>query len=172
LTNALASRLQFCYTYTRDMRKTLKERFDEKWTPEPNTGCWLWTAYRNAAGYGTIRIKHKTYYAHRVAYELYIGPIPGGLWVLHKCNNGHLGCVDPDHLYAGTPKENARDAKNAGHYALMPSESPPHHILTEEQVLEIRNNHIGWTQRRIAKKYGVSQPAIQLIITRKTWKHI
>jgi hypothetical protein len=104
-----------------DMRKTLKERFDEKYYVDTFTlpGCWVWTSGKNVDGRGQIHVgpgrnSHKL--AHRVAYELYIGPIPEGLLVLHKCHNGHLGCVNPNHLYVGTQEKNIADAIEAGYY--------------------------------------------------------
>lgn len=74
-------------------------------------GCWLWTGRMNRHGYGQITAhypKDKTYRAHRLAYELYKGPIPEGLHIDHLCCNA--SCVNPDHLEAVTSEENARRA--------------------------------------------------------------
>ena len=78
-------------------------------------GCWIWTGTRNHYGRGVIELsktiageKHQKQ-AHRFAYEFARGPITGGLYCLHKCGNGHLACVNPDHLYLGTQVENGRD---------------------------------------------------------------
>lgn len=64
--------------------RTLRERFDEKWIPEPNTGCWLWIAGGDRDGYGLFR-GNASGRAHRVAWELYRGPIPDGLVIDHIC---------------------------------------------------------------------------------------
>lgn len=65
--------------------------------PNPPLGCWEWRAYRNADGYGTFnRDRSKPERAHRVAYELVVGPIPEGLTLDHLCRN--RGCVNPTHL--------------------------------------------------------------------------
>lgn len=89
--------------------KTITQRFEEKCSPEPNTGCWLWTgaASFNHSGnlYGLFKTD-KLKGAHRASYELYKGPIPHGLVVDHKCRQ--TLCVNPDHLEAVTSLENSR----------------------------------------------------------------
>jgi hypothetical protein len=88
--------------------RPLRERFEEKYVPEPNSGCWLWTAaLRN--GYGVIGIGRKgsgVARAHRLAYEWYRGPIPPGLVLDHLCRTP--SCVNPDHLEAVTDQVNLR----------------------------------------------------------------
>ena len=90
-------------------RKSLSDRFEEKYIPEPNTGCWLWTGgvTGGVSGpklYGVMKIKGKRAMAHRVAYELYVGEIPEGLIIDHLCRQPC--CVNPDHLEPVTPSEN------------------------------------------------------------------
>lgn len=94
--------------------KTLRERFDERWEPVPECGCWIWTSYEDSKGYGVLSVNRKALKAHRVAYELYVGPIPKGLFVCHRCDVGlPLGsgslCVNPDHLFLGTQQDNMSD---------------------------------------------------------------
>jgi hypothetical protein len=91
------------------MAKTLLERFNEKFIPEPNSGCWLWLGTLNKGGYGDIcrngRVE-KHAQAHRVAYELYVGPIPAGLDLDHLCRV--RCCVNPAHLEPVTRSENVK----------------------------------------------------------------
>ena len=89
------------------MKKTLKERFDEKWKVNLETGCWEWIAGKSASGYGHFKINNKQHVAHRVAYEIYNGLIPDGMFILHKCDNPL--CVNPEHLEIGTHQDNMYD---------------------------------------------------------------
>lgn len=81
-------------------------RFDEKWIPEPNSGCWLWTAATKEGDYGSFFNGRRVVKAHRFSYERKYGPIPAGLVLDHKCRV-HC-CVNPAHLEAVTNKENLR----------------------------------------------------------------
>lgn len=75
--------------------------------------CWLWTATaRSPMGHGGFYFKRKTLQAHRFAYEIWNGKIPDGLLVCHKCDNPP--CVNPDHLFLGTHRDNTEDRINKG----------------------------------------------------------
>lgn len=74
-------------------------------------GCWLWTGDKFRDGYGKFKgpaPDHKTYQAHRFSFEHFIGPIPDGLLVCHRCDTPP--CVRPDHLFTGTHYDNVQDA--------------------------------------------------------------
>ena len=90
------------------------DRFMEKVMPEPNSGCWLWTASLGTWGYGQFRPTGWTTMepAHRTAYRLFVGHIPMGMHLDHKCRI--KCCVNPAHLEAVTPGENVRRGL-AGH---------------------------------------------------------
>lgn len=82
--------------------------------PEPNSGCWLWegNVARERKPYGRVRFQKRTWAAHRLSYTAYKGPIPGSLWVLHKCDNP--ACVNPDHLFLGDSDTNVEDRDRKG----------------------------------------------------------
>jgi len=77
-----------------------------------DTGCWEWTKYLNEFGYGRMRFNGKKELSHRVSYTVFVEPIPDGLLVLHTCDNPR--CVNPEHLFLGTDKDNFEDAVAKG----------------------------------------------------------
>lgn len=87
--------------------KTVEQRFWEK--VSKSDACWLWTAGKDAAGYGSFHIDGRMVSAHRVSYELEFGPIPNNLWIDHRCHTP--ACVNPGHLRLATPKQNAENRK-------------------------------------------------------------
>jgi hypothetical protein len=89
----------------------MNDLFNQKWTLDVKTGCWLWTAARAGGGpgkaeYGYLTFEGKNVYAHRVSYEHHVGKIPVGMTVDHKCRNKL--CVNPDHLRLLTSEDNVR----------------------------------------------------------------
>ena len=143
-----------------------KERFEEKVCPEPNTGCHLWTASSASHGYGQFKLNGKHVLSHRVAYELYVGPIPEGMYVCHTCDV--RVCVNPEHLFLGTHADNMKDRNGKGRQAR--GEDHGCARLTEELALEIY--HAAGTQIEITKKYGVSRSLVSKIKNKKKWSHI
>jgi hypothetical protein len=78
-----------------------------KFIPEPNSGCWIWTASTKGFGYGTFYLNGRSLSAHRASYALLVGDLIKGMEICHKCNNP--SCVNPHHLYQGTHKQNMED---------------------------------------------------------------
>lgn len=142
------------------------KRFERKYIPEPNSGCWLWTSTMHEGGYGEFKENGKRIRAHVWSYKTFVGPIPEGLFVLHHCDM--RCCVNPDHLYVGTKWQNTQDAINRNRFPVGINHSST--SLTEQQVLEIRDA-VG-RQADIAAVYGVSQMTICNIKRRVTWRHL
>lgn len=101
-------------------RKDPQERLLSLCIPEPNSGCWLWLGAIATSGYGRIGVGYKnegtrgTDQAHRVAYKMFIGPIPNGADVCHQCDNRI--CINPDHLFVGTRQDNVDDMMRKERY--------------------------------------------------------
>ncbi len=137
-----------------------KQRFDAKWTPEPFSGCWIWTAAISpATGYGAFYTGSGYDTAHRISWTIYCGSIPKGLFVCHHCDT--RSCVNPDHLFLGTSADNSADMARKGRVA---------HILSSSDINEMRISST--PSRKVGKQFGVSHRTVQAIRKRETWKHI
>ena len=143
----------------------MKDRFFEKVAKGDGDDCWMWLATKTVGGYGQMRIGKVFQLAHRISYEVHIGEIPRGLYVLHHCDV--RGCVNPSHLFVGTQSDNIKDAMRKGRIAR--GERSGTSKLTEQQVEQIRA-HTG-TQREIAKLMGVWQGCISSIKSGRRWAH-
>lgn len=154
--------------------ETLERRFRERFTVGAPDECWLWQGKKLPTGYGMIRItREKQAYAHRLAYELNHGPIPKGLFICHACDVP--GCVNPAHLWAGTPKENTHDMIRKGRNICVPSpgEANSNAILTDDDVRLIRLYRLdGESCESLAILCGVDVGTISVAANGKCWKHI
>lgn len=148
-------------------KKSFLDRFNEKWVPDPNTGCWLWTGNSNKKGYGSLRdLERKMWLAHRASWHLFNGPIAKGkgyhgLCVLHKCDTP--SCVNPKHLFLGTNQDNINDMINKNRKKIYSK-------LNRNQILEIRKLSKDNTQAALAKIFNVTQANISCIVLNKTFK--
>lgn len=148
----------------------LEERFWEK--VRKSSGCWEWTASK-INGYGRIGLTRarRQMFAHRLSYELHYGPVPDGLFVLHKCDNP--GCVRPDHLFLGTLTDNNRDRAQKGRNLSVKGENHGRAKITNRDVVQMRQLYKnGKTPAELAKKYGISQSNVSRIVRGRAWKHI
>jgi hypothetical protein len=144
---------------------TLIDRFMDKVSPCPNTGCWFWTASTKGKGYGAIGTRaSRTSAAHRVSHELFKGPV-GNLAVLHSCDQPC--CVNPDHLRVGTILENNRERESKGRGKQPGGEDNAAAKLTFQQVGEIRVSSL--SSRELGRAYGVSKTQILRIKRGISW---
>jgi len=138
-------------------------RFWDKVLKDNNSECWLWLASTDTSGYGIFRVNGRLQKAHRFSYQIHFGRI-SSLCVLHKCDEPL--CVNPNHLFLGTAKENSedRDKKNRG--CLPYQIGKRYQALTAEQAQEVRRLYStgNYSQRQLAKEFGVSQAPIFNVI--------
>lgn len=154
------------------IEKPVLDRFEEKFIPEPNSGCWLWIGAADARGYGNFWHCGQLQKAHRVSWEIATGGAAGGLMVLHRCDVPC--CVNPGHLFLGTALDNMQDMYGKGRSRHVRGERVARAKLTASAVAEIKGCRLGdlSERRRLAAKYGVSEGAIEDIRDGKTWRHI
>ena len=138
------------------------ERLSEKVT---ESGCWIWNGAVTAAGYGLAKsnYRNKTASAHRIAYEAFIGEIPDGMIIAHACDNPL--CVNPNHLWLATHKENSQDM--VGKQRSAKKERCGKSKLTEEQVKFIRESSL--STYKLGAMFGVTASNIGYVKNGKTW---
>lgn len=153
------------------------ERFKAKYMPEPNSGCWLWIAATQpppSLPYGRFRVggrKGRDLYAHRLSYEIFMGKIPSGLFVLHKCDTPQ--CVNPSHLFLGTKQDNSDDKMRKGRDRKVNGSSHHNSILHESDIPRIRQMvSQGYSSREIGLEFGVNKATIKDIRAGRCWRHI
>lgn len=142
-------------------RETLEQAFWRR--VAVSDGCWLWTGNLDKDGYGVFILSRRQRRAHVVSLELSGRPVPRGMYGCHRCDNP--SCVNPAHLYVGTPKQNVADAVSRGRLNLQRNAK-----LNAAQVIAIRS--AAGTHEAIAAEYGVARATVSLIKERRTWGHI
>ena len=159
-----------------------KERIMSKVDKCPESGCWNWTGAMKGRNplrrYGNLVIgsrtdgSRRTVSAHRYAYEVFVGPIPEGLFILHECDNP--SCVNPEHLFPGTRQDNVddREAKGRnnpprgarqGRAKLNPS------IVTRMRKLFMYKD---WSARQLGREYNVHHTTVLDAVHGESWSHI
>lgn len=149
------------------MGKLQRGDFESRYVTVPEAGCWLWIGSINAQGYGRFSLgsKGQSTMAHRESYRRYIGPIPDGLFVCHKCDTP--ACINPSHLFVGTQLDNQRDRASKGRSR---GEWNGRSHLTEEQVLEIRSSDL--PDIHFSRLLGIPRSTIAEARLGHTWKHL
>lgn len=153
-------------------RGSLAERFACKVGSPTACGCWPWLGTKGPSGYGIIVAGGRPIrfqLAHRVAYQLHVGPIPPGMFVCHRCDTPE--CVNPEHLFVGTSAANTADRVRKGRSAK--GEQISTSKLTPQTVREIRERHAqGVGKSQLATEYGVKWACIAKVIDRRSWAHV
>ena len=150
--------------------KPLIDRFMASVAPVTESGCWIWTGAVCRGGYGKMGAgmrTGKTVKTHRVAWELFRGPIPDGDNVLHRCDVP--SCVNPNHLWIGSHADNVADKilKGRSRNGVLRGEMNPQSKLTHEQANAIRADTRN--QDQIAADYGISRSNVSSIKRGITW---
>lgn len=134
--------------------------------------CWVWTGHINSKGYGLAFVRNDKIRAHRLGYELFIGPIPDGLDILHGATCKIRHCANPWHVRPGTDSDNAKDRIQFGAQV----KGSEHHMagFTETQALHILQefHEKGLSIQEIATKRRANIGTIHDIIQRHTWTHV
>ena len=146
------------------------DRFWANVMPEPNSGCWLWAGAVMLNGYGRIRgYDGKGIGAHRFSYLAFRGAVPEGMMVCHKCDVP--SCVNPDHLWLGTPADNKADCVSKGRH--VRGEKNHTTILSDADVKEILKKYRdGCSPADLVTLFNTTDRIVERIISRETWRHL
>ena len=150
--------------------KDPKKRFWEKVGVRGEDECWEWKGDRHPFGYGRFNNgEGRIVNSHRYVMQITLGEIPDGMRVLHKCDNAP--CVNPNHLYLGTAKQNTKDMKDRKRSTF--GERNRHAKLTEAQVLSIRKLRRGGVPyKELMRDFGVSVNTIRRVVYLETWAYL
>lgn len=134
-------RSQLTKKFRPDDNPTVQESLFDRCVRTEN-GCLEWVGNRTPPGYGRLRFQSQEHYAHRLAWESENGPVPSGMYVLHKCDNPP--CCDLTHLYVGTQRDNIHDIIDRGRFKThnsVKTHCKHGHEFTEENTALVNGKH-------------------------------
>jgi hypothetical protein len=151
-------------------RRPQLERFWEKVDKRGPDECWLWTGSL-VDGYGTFKVGTETIKTHRFSYEIHIGAIPVGLYVLHRCDVRN--CVNPNHFFLGTHADNMKDMVAKGRQSAPRGEQHHNARLTDAKVVAIRQlRKQGRGPKYIAETLNVTRSQVGSALRKDGWVHV
>ncbi len=154
--------------------KGFSKRFWDRVSSGRPDECWPYIGKTNGKkGYGVVYVVNKpkrvTMGSHRAAWIMTFGNVDRKIFICHKCDNPI--CCNPNHLFAGTPKDNASDCSKKGRMHF--GEKAGRAKLTSEKVRTIRQLFKdGESMNSLAKKFEVSHPSIRMVVIGRSWPHI
>lgn len=153
----------------------LINRFWSKVSKGDADACWEWTASLDGRGYGQFGIRTgRNVRAHRFSYVVAFGPIPGDLFVLHRCDNRK--CVNPAHLFLGDAGDNIRDCFAKGRARPNPAVGVQNGraLVDAEQVVSMRRRHRSGsvTIGQLMAETRLCRAAVENILSGRSWKHL
>ena len=150
-----------------------QDRFWNKVNKGNENECWEWVAGLDTPGYGIFYpTRRRPIHASRYSWEIHNGEIPENICVLHKCDNPP--CVNPNHLFLGTKKDNYQDMVTKGRQVVLRGEESPKSKLKEDDIRSIRQMYKSekMTQKQLANLFGVTRGLIGHIIQGRIWNYI
>ena len=156
------------------MKTSLVDRFWDKFE-RPEEGCWNWNASKDSYGYGYIGRRNKSagsacIRSHRLSWMLWNGPIPDGMCICHKCDNP--SCVNPDHLFLGSHKDNMQDMFSKERRKSVKGENHGLAKLTNTQAETIKDLVLayGMSGSEASRIYGLPRNRAHYIVKGKLWR--
>jgi hypothetical protein len=134
----------------------------------PWSGCWIWMGALNDKGYGRFRSSNGKLYAHRVAYDKFVAPIPHGMDVLHRCDVAC--CVNPAHLFLGTQADNNADRDRKGRHVALRGEKNGMSKLTPQLIGVIRASRE--SSVALSKRIDINASTIRKIRRGELWRTV